>query len=117
MPVASRFRVSLRNDDQMPYSWGNCPFTTWADVGLARLVRLDDVDHGRIGGDGHEPRKPHATNARVMTTNMTTMATSTAVFFCWRNGLKPTARSVVELSSRKWTLHSSLSSSAVRSGI
>ena len=59
-----------------------------AHIPLARLIRLDRVDHVFAQCSAH-PKKPQSTTATVSAMKPTTMAMSSVLRRCLRNGLKP----------------------------
>lgn len=91
MPVAAQVRFVLRYDDEMAFSRPDIALAPRTGVHLARLIRLDHVDHYWIvGGFDHQPKRAQATTAAVSAMKPTTTNTSTAVLSCWRKGLNPT---------------------------
>lgn len=83
MPVASEIRFELGDDDEVALADFDQAVTSGAQIRLAGGVRLDRCD------DLYPERAAHSTRAAVIRSVPITMATSTAVFRCWRKGLKP----------------------------
>lgn len=85
MPVAPQAGIELGHDDQVPLADLDHAATSGTDVLLARGVGLHRSD------DLYPERIAHRTSASAMSSVPATMARSTAVLRCCRNGLKPIA--------------------------
>ena len=83
VPVTSHFDGVVGDHHDMKGPREDGVVTAGADIGLHRLIRLDGVDV-------HPAKIAHAMTARMASTAKTTIAMSSAVFWCSRNGLKPT---------------------------
>ena len=90
MPVPAKVGSEIGNHHEMKRPGWDRPVTPRAEVGLPRRIRLD-----RGNGDlVHHDDRPQATIAQMTTAAVassatTTMAMSSAVLVCGRNGLKP----------------------------
>lgn len=83
VPVASEIGRQFRDHHQMAHASLDPAVTARAEVPLAGGIRL----HG--GGDLYAERAAHSTNPTVTRMVPATMATSTKVVRCVRNGLNP----------------------------
>ena len=92
MPVAAEIGGLLGDDDEVTGARFDLLFTTGAQVGLTRLVRLHRFNE--LGTERH-PKKAHPTTTAVMMTNSTTTTTSNVVRSWSRNGLSPIRGKVV----------------------
>ena len=83
MPVAAEVRLQLGHHDQVTFPDFDEAVTSGAQVLLAGSVRLNR------GDDLYPERTAHSTSTNAARIVPVTMAMSTAVLRCWRNGLKP----------------------------
>lgn len=86
MPMASEIRGELGDDHEVALAHLDPAIAARTEIPLPRGVGLDRRDD-------LYPVSAHNTRAAVTRIVPITMATSTAVFRCWRKGLKPMAAS------------------------
>jgi len=85
VPVTAHVDRIVGYDDEMEGPGRDGVLTARAEVLLDRLIGLN-------GAHRHPERIAHAITATMARTAITTIAMSSAVFSCSRNGLKPTPR-------------------------
>ena len=86
VPVATQVRGEFGYDHEVAFAHVDPAVAARAEVPLAGGIGLDRRDD-------LYPVSAHNTRAAVTRIVPITMATSTAVFRCWRKGLKPMAAS------------------------
>lgn len=81
VPVPSHVDRIVGDNYEMESPWWDCVFASRTQIFLHSLIRLNGVDR--------YPKIAQAMTARIAIAPKTTMAMSTTVFLCSRNGLNP----------------------------